>query len=472
MVLLVSVLAIAGCSSSLPLPTPSPNPTPNLVPDAATQPVATAELVATPTQSEILAPFRDSVVLIEGTFGLGSGTIIDPSGIVLTNHHVINGSWDVQVVIQGLEDVIGEVIGFSETLDVALIKLPLGEYPYTPLADVLVAPGDTLSVVGYPLAGILDGPPSITRGIVSSVRNVDGQTYFQSDAALNPGNSGGAAISDDGDFIGIPTSRLRGAENIGFIIPTTTISQLIEPMMGGFMEPDTPVSQRFMFRLDSDDPDEINTFSMFGEWGLKVTGLVTVLVYDADKDPPMRTASVVSSSLNPTEWLEGTAGDWEIVVNHIRRWSLEIWPKRFLDEEIKLRPTPTPTPTPGPTQTPSPTRTPRPTRTPTPTPTPTPVPTPVFTFAGGATGPGQVATGQFRVDSGFDIRYTSEASFSLVLIYGGERIYVADREDGSLEAELGYNKGIWFQGFPGTFDFEIISGGTWRMDIFLNSRYP
>jgi len=127
----------------------------------------------------------------------------------------------------------GVVVGFDESLDIAVIKISDSGFPFVKPSQVRATVGDELVIIGYPESYDLLGPPSLTKGIVSAYRFVDGYNYIQTDAALNSGVSGGAAFTSDGQYIGIPTWKLRDTENMGFLIPLLEIVDVIPDMIGG-----------------------------------------------------------------------------------------------------------------------------------------------------------------------------------------------------------------------------------------------
>jgi S1-C subfamily serine protease len=234
-----TVQAVTGLSSdhagsdSSPVPAPSSSVT--LVQDTAAAPHSSvADLVKEDLASVVNVRVR-SVSFNE--FGgaqesnaEGSGVIIAPSGVILTNNHVIANSVKVQVVFNDNHDpVAGTVVGADLDHDLAVVRVPY--HDLTPMkigsSDQLEL-GDAVVAIGFPL-GL--GGPTVTSGIVSGQnRTVDvsketGGTehlvgLIQTDAAINPGNSGGALINSAGELIGINTAGANAgkAENVGFAI--------------------------------------------------------------------------------------------------------------------------------------------------------------------------------------------------------------------------------------------------------------
>lgn len=156
--------------------------------------------------------------------GQGSGFLIDKSGIILTNSHVVNGADKVTVTLKDGRVLEGKVRGFDEVTDLAVVKVDGKDLPVAALADSdQVQVGDWAIAVGNPLG--LDN--TVTLGIVSTLHRSSAQVglsdkrldFLQTDAAINPGNSGGPLLNDRGEVIGINTAIRADAMGIGFAIP-------------------------------------------------------------------------------------------------------------------------------------------------------------------------------------------------------------------------------------------------------------
>jgi S1-C subfamily serine protease len=174
-----------------------------------------------------LPPREDRVL------GQGSGFIIDRSGIVLTNAHVVSGADTVTVTLKDGRAFEGEVRGADELTDLAVVKIEevSGDLPIAPLGDSdQVQVGDWAIAVGNPVG--LDN--TVTLGIVSTLHRSSAQVgipdkrleFIQTDAAINPGNSGGPLLSDSGEVMGINTAIRAGTTGIGFAIPINTAKSL------------------------------------------------------------------------------------------------------------------------------------------------------------------------------------------------------------------------------------------------------
>jgi len=180
----------------------------------------------------------------------GSGFVVSKDGLIVTNDHVVDGASQVQVKI-GTSDKAqaAQVVGADPSRDLALLKVDGHDLPTLSLADSSsVSVGDPTYAIGNPFG--LDH--TLTTGIVSalqrSLKAPDGATIsgaIQTDAALNPGNSGGALINADGQVIGvnsqIQTGSSNGAEGgnvgIGFAIPSNTVKTFISEAKAGKLKP-------------------------------------------------------------------------------------------------------------------------------------------------------------------------------------------------------------------------------------------
>ncbi|MBW4478667.1 MAG: trypsin-like peptidase domain-containing protein [Tolypothrix brevis GSE-NOS-MK-07-07A] len=164
--------------------------------------------------------------------GLGSGFIIDKSGLVLTNAHVVDKADKVTVRLKDGRSFEGKVQGVDEVTDLAVVKINAGgDLPTAPLgSSANVQVGDWAIAVGNPLG--FDN--TVTLGIVSTLRRSSAQVgipdkrleFIQTDAAINPGNSGGPLLNDRGEVIGINTAIRADAMGIGFAIPIDKASSI------------------------------------------------------------------------------------------------------------------------------------------------------------------------------------------------------------------------------------------------------
>jgi len=158
--------------------------------------------------------------------GAGSGVVISPDGYALTNHHVVRGADKLEGVLNDGRVVPAELVGSDPDTDLALLRLAGGGHAAAELGDSdQLRVGELAIAIGNPL-GL---QATVTAGVVSALRRtLRGEAgrliedVVQTDAALNPGNSGGALVDAGGRVIGINTAIIGGAQGIAFAIPAAT----------------------------------------------------------------------------------------------------------------------------------------------------------------------------------------------------------------------------------------------------------
>ncbi|NEO75290.1 HhoA/HhoB/HtrA family serine endopeptidase [Moorena sp. SIO4G3] len=170
--------------------------------------------------------------------GQGSGFIIDNSGILLTNAHVVEDADKVTVTLKDGRKFNGQVKGVDEFTDLAVVKINGTSLPIASLGDSSqVQVGDWAIAVGNPLG--LDN--TVTLGIVSTIGRSSAQAgipdkrldFIQTDAAINPGNSGGPLLNATGEVIGINTAIRANAMGIGFAIPINKVKEISNKLAQG-----------------------------------------------------------------------------------------------------------------------------------------------------------------------------------------------------------------------------------------------
>lgn len=188
---------------------------------------------------------------------LGSGVLVDPTGVIVTNFHVIKDADEVKVAMSDGREFNSKVLLKDETLDLAVLKIDSDKpFPVIAIGDSdALQVGDLVLAIGNPF-GV---GQTTTSGIVSALARShigisDSGFFIQTDAAINPGNSGGGLINMGGQLVGINTaiySRSGGSIGIGFAIPSNMVRAFVEaaksgqdfferPYIGATFEPVTP----------------------------------------------------------------------------------------------------------------------------------------------------------------------------------------------------------------------------------------
>lgn len=200
-------------------------PTP---PGAATQEEQTVIGVArsvTPVVVSITVP----------DYGSGSGAIIRPDGMILTNAHVVGTARTVRVGLADGRALDGSVLGRDPTLDVAVVRVPASNLPAATLgnSDALQV-GQLAIAIGNPL-GL---NRTVTTGVVSALNrsptaDLSGGSFIQTDAAISPGNSGGPLVNSSGQIIGINSAELagQGVQGLGFAIPINLAMEMANQVL-------------------------------------------------------------------------------------------------------------------------------------------------------------------------------------------------------------------------------------------------
>ena len=181
--------------------------------------------------------------------GMGSGFIFDSTGYILTNQHVIEGATQIKVTVEGHDEpYTAKLLGSSPELDLAVLKIEGKDFPTLKLGNSDdMNMGDWVVAIGNPVGF----EHTVTVGVLSSnereITIQDGNStrkyehLLQTDASINPGNSGGPLLNLNGEVIGINTAVSTQAQGIGFAIPTSTISEVLENLKSNTEIPQKPV---------------------------------------------------------------------------------------------------------------------------------------------------------------------------------------------------------------------------------------
>jgi Do/DeqQ family serine protease len=170
--------------------------------------------------------------------GTGSGVIVSPDGLIITNYHVIEDATEIEVTTNKNKTYIAEIIGSDPSTDLAVLKIKSDELlPFIPFGDSEVARiGEWVLAVGNPF----NLNSTVTAGIISAKsrdlndRDSKNQSFIQTDAAVNVGNSGGALVNTDGELIGINTaisSFTGGFVGYSFAVPSNIVRKIFEDLI-------------------------------------------------------------------------------------------------------------------------------------------------------------------------------------------------------------------------------------------------
>lgn len=227
-----------------PLPTPLPLP-PNEEGSSTASVVQRISPTVVTVVNQMEAQRDVWGYLYESPEARGSGVIVDPSGYIVTNHHVVENAAELTVIFDDGTDLPAQLVGDDYPFsDLAVIKVEGGEYPYAPLGDsdaLLV--GEPVIAIGSALG---DFRNTVTSGVISGLgrtikvdQDLSLEGMIQTDAAINHGNSGGPLVNLRGEVVGINTAIIRGttsvtgdvAEGLGFSIPSNTVRYVVEQVL-------------------------------------------------------------------------------------------------------------------------------------------------------------------------------------------------------------------------------------------------
>ncbi len=167
--------------------------------------------------------------------GAGSGVIISPDGYALTNNHVVRGAGSIEGVLHDGSIATAEVVGTDPDTDLALLRLTgkghhaadLGDSDALRVGELAIAMGNPLGLQATVTVGVVSALRRTMRG--ESGRLIE--DVIQTDAALNPGNSGGALVDANGSVVGINTAIIGGAQGLCFAVPSSTAKLVIPELM-------------------------------------------------------------------------------------------------------------------------------------------------------------------------------------------------------------------------------------------------
>jgi serine protease DegQ len=229
--LALTVIYLAACGS----PTNSGSTGTTAVPATSTAPVTTAEA----DLPALVRRIEPSVVTVLTERGLGSGIVYKADGTIVTNAHVVAGAQDVTIALADGQQVPGKVRGADEVADVAVIQANRNGLPAAKFQKPLPQAGELAVVMGSPLGF----EATVTSGIISGLhRQIPGSAatgaplvdLIQTDAAISPGNSGGAVLDAQGEVVGMSVAYIppaAGAVALGFAIPAATVVDVADQLL-------------------------------------------------------------------------------------------------------------------------------------------------------------------------------------------------------------------------------------------------
>ena len=257
--------------TATPFPTATPQPAPDMhrLPEAQSEVTVAAsgppeEPTSVPSPAPAVAPsaagladmvnrVKSGVVRVNTPGGVGSGIIFERAkggkGMVLTNYHVVEDSYRIDVLVDDSRTFRANVVGFDQRRDLAVLEICCDQFPILELNTTAgISAGSEVVAIGYALG--LTGNATVTRGIVSAVRYHPGMRAWviQTDASINPGNSGGPLLLPTGEVIGITTflqnqdNRGNPTAGLGFAISGRTIRGLLPDLKGGASNIVTPAN--------------------------------------------------------------------------------------------------------------------------------------------------------------------------------------------------------------------------------------
>jgi len=228
----LTAVLIAGCGLLV-------GPRPATAQPASNPPLTTAAAPAPGSIAAVAQSVGPAVVSVRTDQGLGSGVIYDPSGLILSNAHVVQGAQSITIGLVDGRHFAGQVVGADTGFDVAVLKIDGSSLPAATLGDSAnLQVGDTVAAIGNPFGfdhTLTSGVVSALNRPVSEGQGSYNQPMIQTDAAINPGNSGGPLLDMNGQVMGITTlvASPQGfpAQGLGFAVPVDTAKRVADQLV-------------------------------------------------------------------------------------------------------------------------------------------------------------------------------------------------------------------------------------------------
>ena len=214
----VAAMAQITAAATMTPPTPEPTPEP-----------------AGRSISDVVRSIDSGLYRIITPDGSGSGFLVSDQGHIVTNAHVVGEHTSVTVRAASGRLSNARVLGCDDALDLAVLLVE-PSHDMRPMAlgkASEIRPGDEVIALGFPLSNDLGGDYTVTTGVVSSRRLHDSVERIQTDAAINPGSSGGPLVNLDGEVIGVNTSTMTGYEGVSFAVSVAELSASLDALISG-----------------------------------------------------------------------------------------------------------------------------------------------------------------------------------------------------------------------------------------------
>jgi len=286
------------------------------------------ETGGTLTAKEIFAKVSPSIVYIEtydssgNALGSGSGFIVDSSGKVATNYHVIEGSYSAKVkTAAGTSYDVQKVLSYNETTDLAILKISATGLTAVSLGDSsLIETGDNIYAIGNPFG--LEN--TLSNGLISTkLRDINGTTYIQISAPISSGSSGGALVDEQGKVIGITAAVYYGGQNLNFAVPIN----LLKPMLLENINKTLPEILPAIYSVFSNMASYIqNAYGTNVIAGQTIKYSVTVTAYQGNTDTSHDGSAFIVFTVTP----ETDAAESDVLDNHFDAYF--VWLEAMLND--------------------------------------------------------------------------------------------------------------------------------------------
>ncbi|WP_368292376.1 cell wall-binding repeat-containing protein [Dehalobacter sp. TBBPA1] len=286
------------------------------------------ETGGTLTAKEIFAKVSPSIVYIEtydssgNALGSGSGFIVDSSGKVATNYHVIKGSYSAKVkTAAGITYDVQKVLSYNETTDLTILKISATGLTAVSLGDSsLIETGDNIYAIGNPF-GLED---TISNGLISTKsRDINGTTYIQISAPISSGSSGGALVDDQGKVIGITAAVYYGGQNLNFAVPINLLRPMLSENINKTLPEILPAIYSVFSNMASYIQDAYGTNVIAGQ---TIKYAVAVTAYQGNTDTSHNGSAFIVFTVTP----ETDAAESDVLDSHYSAYL--VWLEAMLND--------------------------------------------------------------------------------------------------------------------------------------------